>query len=249
MRSLAITVLLVHFAFNCLAAETNVFVEAGIPAPDREWRGADYRIAAATFAATKLPLPRFSDKHGKAVLDRVTSVENFSFYRNKTLPVDPRMADYANLLEGAGAILKRYLATTTKGREFHKELATLMAFILHAAAVGVELADEFIPTIPRDEKYPVRMDGLKKMNSGLVTMFVGAENSLAEQKFYSGEDLSLLLKALSEALPRVKKAFSADYRVELRKKLTSHKSSFKNKEDIRYIDEMLKELSPSQAPP
>jgi len=249
MRSLAITVLLVHFAFNCLAAETNVFVEAGIPAPDREWRGADYRLAAATFAATTLPLPRSSEKDGKAVLDRLTSLENFSFHRNKTLPVDARMVDYSSLLEGTGAILKRYLATTTKGQEFHKEIAALMAFMLHTAALGVELADEFVPTIARDEKYAVRMDGIKKMNSGLTTIFVGAENSLAEQKFYSAEDLSLLLKAMSETLPRVKRAFSADYRVELRKKLTSHKSSFKKKEDLRYIDEMLKELSRSQAPP
>jgi len=159
------------------------------------------------------------------------------------------MVDYSSLLEGTGAILKRYLATTTKGQEFHKEIAALMAFMLHTAALGVELADEFVPTIARDEKYAVRMDGIKKMNSGLTTIFVGAENSLAEQKFYSAEDLSLLLKAMSETLPRVKKAFSADYRVELRKKLTSHRTSFKKKEDIQHIDEMLKELSRGQVSP
>ncbi|HMJ66510.1 MAG TPA: hypothetical protein VK615_14285, partial [Candidatus Binatia bacterium] len=93
------------------------------------------------------------------------------------------------------------------------------------------------------------MDGLKKMNSGLTTVFVGAENSLAEQKFYSADDLSLLLKAMSETLPRVRNAFSPDYRIELRKKLTSHKSSFKKKEDLRYIDEMLRELSRGQVSP
>jgi hypothetical protein len=156
------------------------------------------------------------------------------------------MVDYSQLLEGTGAILTRYLATPGKGQEFHKEIAALMAFMLHTAALGVQLAEEFVPTIPRDDNYGVRMDGLKKMNSGLVTIFVGAENSLAERKFYSAEDLSLLLKAMSETLPRVKKAFSADYPVELRKKLTSHKSHFKSKEDIRYIDEMLKELSGGQ---
>jgi hypothetical protein len=249
MRVLTITLLLAHLAFNGLAAETNVFLEAGIPTADREWRGTDYRLAAATFAATKLPLPRFSDKHGKAVLARLTSLENFSFHRNRTLPIDARLSDYINLLDGANAVLKRYLATAGKSQEFHKEIAALMSFMLQAAALGVELADEFVPTIPRDENYAVRMDGLKKMNSGLVTIYVGAENSLAEQRFYSAEDLSLLLKAMSETLPRVNRVFSADYRVELRKKLTSHKSSFKKKEDLRYIDEMLKELSRSQAPP
>ena len=249
MKLLAIVLPLAHFAFNSPAADANVYREAGVPAADREWRGADYRLTAATLAATKVSLPRFSEKHGKAVLDRLTSLENFSFHRNRTLPIDARMVDYSSLLEGAGAILKPYLATTTKGQEFHKEIAALMAFMLHAAALGVELADEFVPTIPRDENYTVRMDGIKKMNSGLTTIFVGAENSLAEQKFYSAEDLSLLLKAMSETLPRVKKAFSADYRVELRKKLTSHKSSFKRKEDIQRIDEMLKELSRGQVSP
>jgi len=247
MKLFSITVLLAHFALNGLAAETNVFLEAGIPAADREWRGADYRLAAATFAATQVSLPRFSEKQGKAVLDRLTSLENFSFHRNKTLPIDLRLSDYFNVLDGANAVLKSYLAT--RGQEFHQELAALMAFMLHAAALGVELAEEFVPTIPRDEKYAVRMDGLKKMNSGLTTTFVGVENSLAHQKFYSAEDLSLLLKAMSETLPRVKRVFPTDYRVELRKKLTAHRSSFKKKEDIRYIDEMLKELSRSQVSP
>jgi hypothetical protein len=41
------------------------------------------------------------------------------------------------------------------------------------------------------------MEGLRKMNEGLTTVFVGAEEMLAEQNGFSAEDLSILLDAMA----------------------------------------------------
>ncbi len=244
MRSkffVVIILFLAQLASTCITAATNAFLEAGIPAADREWRGSDYMLAAQIFTDGKVTLPRFSDEQGSLLLERLTSIENFSFQRNKTLPFGSRMEDYLNLTQGANSILKLYLTAANKGKDVHKEMARLQAFELHVAALGVELVDEFMPTIPKDDKYAVRMDGLKKMYSGLTTVFVGAEASLTERKF-SPDDKSTMLEAMTNTLPQIKKTFSADYAVELRKKLESDKSKFKSNDDINRINKMLAEL-------
>jgi hypothetical protein len=222
--------------------DASALAEAGIPALSREWVGDDYARAAGLLAAGKVPLPRLSDETGRLFLQRLTSTENFSFYRNRTLPIEQRLDNLLKLMSGSGTIMKQYATAANKGLDLHREITQQLAFSLRFAAMGVQLIDEFLPTIPKDDKYPVRMDGLKRTNGGLTSIFVGAEMSLSETKFYSPEDLSLLLGAMAETLPVVKKAFPPDYRIELRKKLESRKSAFPRKEDAQSIQRMIDEL-------
>ena len=242
-----LSVLLVALIFGASVAHAgnvNGFasVEAGIPALSREWSGADYAQAAQVLAAGKLPLPRLTDEQGRLFLQRLTSEENFSLYRNRSLPIQQRMEGFFKLMGGANAIAKQYMAAANKGLDVHREIAQQLAFLLHVTAVSVQLIDEFLPTVPKDEQYPVRMAGLKQTYSGLTTAFVGAETSLSETRFYSPDDLTILLNAMSETLPAVKKAFSPDYKIELRKKLESHRSAFPRAEDTQNIQRMIDEL-------
>ena len=62
----------------------SALVEAGIPALSREWSGDDYARVAQMLAAGKLPLPRLTDDQGRLFLQRLTTTENFSLYRNRT---------------------------------------------------------------------------------------------------------------------------------------------------------------------
>lgn len=231
---------------GCGAKNSSVrepFVAAGLPATDREWLGSDYMLAAKLFTDGKVPLPRFSDTEGRAILERLTSTENLAFHRNKTLPLGPRLEDVLNLQHGANTISKLYLATADSGGYAHTEVARLAAFLLHTSALAVELVDEFIPNIPKDEKYAVRMDGVKKMRSGVTTIFVGIELTLSERNVYSSDDLSGILEAMASTLPILKRAFSDAYRSELRLKLESHKLKFSHASDVARIKKMLEELS------
>jgi hypothetical protein len=124
----------------------------------------------------------------------------------------------------------------------HEETVRVIAFALQTSALGVELVDEFLPTIPKDDKYAVRMEGLKKLNSGLTIQFVGAERSLSERHFYSPEDLSLLLDAMSSTLPLLKRGFPPGYPAELRERLKSDRLIFTGEKDRKNIDRMLAEL-------
>jgi len=224
--------------------KTNSFLEAGIPAASREWLGSDYALTFQILSSGKVALPRFSEKDGAALLRRITSTENFSLQKNQTIPLQVRLGDYTNLLQGAGSLFKLYYSTSIeKKQNLNTELSNLLAFMLHVSAQGIDLVEEFIPNIPKDDSYAARMEGVRKMYSGLTTVFVGAEVMLTEKNGLSSSDRSAVLDAMAITLPRNKKAFPQDYRIELRKKLEADRKYFSSPEDIQKIDTMLLELN------
>ena len=134
------------------------------------------------------------------------------------------------------------MAAANKGLKVHTELAQQFAFLLRSSAITVQLLDELIPTFPKDEKLPVRMEGLKGAYSSLTTMYAGAETSLSEKRFYSANDLSLLLDAMAETVPTVKKAFLPDYKIELRKQMELHRAEFPRPQDKQDIQKVIDTL-------
>ena len=231
-----------RFAAAAMAGDSNRFLEAGIPAVSRGWTGPDYVRTSEVLGAGKVALPKFSDPEGAALLRRVTSTDNFKLHHDKTIALPTRLGDFMQMQQGASSLLKVYLDATVKGGSYKPEIARLAAFVLHSSALGVELVDEMLPTIPKDDQYETRMAGLKQMNSGLTTVFVGAEQMLTPRNGFSAEELSVLLEAMARTLPQIKKAFAPDYRIELRKKLEADRVRFKADEDIRRIDAMIREL-------
>lgn len=224
---------------------SNRYVEAGIPDASRAWTGGDYERAVQILSEGKIGLPRLTDPQGAALLRRITSTENFAFHHNRDLPVQSRMEDYLKMCHWIAALLKLYGAEPAiAGVGPHQELAALMAFMLHGAALGVDLIDEFLPTVPKDDQYEIRMGGLKQMNSGLTGVFVAAEQTLGDRQTLSADDdLSVLLEAMESTLPRIKKVFPEEVRVELRKKLEADKARFSAPKDLQRLDAMIRELA------
>lgn len=224
-------------------ARSPPYVAAGIPGVTREWTGADYTQTFRVLSAGSVTLPRFSDRHGAILLGRITSTDNFSFHRNRSLPIQSRLQDYLALQQSVSSLAKLYFPKSASDTASSRpELASLLAFLLRTSAVGQDLSDEFLPTIPKDDKYTTRMDGLKTMKSGLTTVFVGAEVSLTESNGFSPKDRSLLLEAMAATLPTLKRAFAPDYRVELQQKLRTDRAKFTDSNDVLRIDAMVREL-------
>lgn len=145
-------------------------------------------------------------------------------------------------MTGVRAITMQYATAANKGTNVHTEMAMQVSFMLRVAKVGTILVDEFIPTIQKDDKYEIRLAGLKRMYSGMTTMFVGAEASLSETSFYSPDDRSLLIQTMAEVLPAIKNAFPAGYNVELRKKLGIRKAASSNEKDAANLQKMIDEI-------
>jgi len=222
--------------------DTNIFRKAGIPSPDREWMGFDYTLAAKALASGKVPLPRLSDPEGKKLLDRITSTNNFEFSRNKSLPVQSRITDSDSMMAGVRSILKQYLADAVKGGKVESEMTQLMAFVLHLTAAELDLADEFMAQVPKDEKYQTRAEGRAKMNSGVVTQCVGAANVLANPDQYNSNDRHVILSAMAATSPRLKNAFPQSYVGELKQKLIDARPKITEPENTHEIDSMLRTL-------
>jgi hypothetical protein len=241
LRSLA------HFICLCAVllvatAHGQKLVEAGFPALDREWNGKDYETVASLLKDGKVPLPTLATPEGQRFLQRLTSPENLSFARNKDLPIGARLGDFARLMVNANLILMRYVVVANQNVNVHAETTMQMCFALRIAETGVNLVEEFLPSLPKDDKYETRMAGLRKTYSGMTTLFGGAETSLGEATFYSPDDLSSLLQSMAEVLPTVKKAFPPEYRVELRKKLEGRKTAFPKEKDAANLQKMIGEI-------
>jgi hypothetical protein len=209
------------------------------------WSGADYQRAAEVLSSGKIPLPTLADAEGRAFFKRFTSTENLNFAFDTNLPIAVRLDDFSgSLTTGVKTILMQYLTAANKGVNVHTETALILSFMLRLGAAGIVLVEEFVPTIPKDDKYDVRLGGLKRMNSGLTTVFLGAETSLGETSFYSHEDLSQILQTMVEVLPTFLKVFPGGYRVELRKKLEERGKAFPGEKDAANLQKMLGELGP-----
>ncbi len=242
MRTLLLATAIL-FSSHLAVSQTppNPYLEAGIPAVGRAWSGPDYQRAAEILASGKVALPRLSDPQGAALLGRMTSLENLALERDPKLSLQSRLEDFVPLQQGASALLKQYLAAGSRGG-FRPETARLAAFLVRSSALGLELVTEMIPTVPKDEQYAARMADVKQMHDGMTTVFVGCEQMLTPSNHFAPEDLSILLEAMAETLPRVKKTFSADFSVTLRKKLEADRPRFKASEDVRRIDAMIAAL-------
>jgi len=116
-----------------------------------------------------------------------------------------------------------------------------MVFGLRLAVLGFELSNEFLPTIPEDDRYEVRMQGLEKMNDGMLTALAGAMTSLSRTNFYSDENLTLILATLNQTLPTFKRVLPQEDHAVVKSILSEQKSRFKGG-DLRLIESMLKTL-------
>src|ERR1051325_10248708 len=87
------------------AAAANRFVEAGAPAPDKEWSGEDYRTFAALLRDGKITLPTLADADGRAMLERLWSTDNLRFARRTDLSLQTRLKESTAISQSFYSIL------------------------------------------------------------------------------------------------------------------------------------------------
>jgi hypothetical protein len=236
--------LLLLLAFSALVHADTVsnLVAQGCPSPDREWQAKDYTAFKELLVKKTLPLPRLESESGRAVLHRLVDTENLSFHHNRNLPLETRFPDLMNLMDGEKSIMMLYFRAANAGEKVEKELANLLVFQLAVASAAVELTEEFIPTIPKDEKYEIRMEGFAKMKSGLTTVLDGAVTSLSERAFYSDESVAKMVRGIHDYYPRfaslLPETSKTEFRVKIRDMLAREKNPVVKRELIALIDAM-----------
>jgi hypothetical protein len=84
-----------------------------------------------------------------------------------------------------------------------------------ATVVVLELVDEFLPTLKKDDpKYQVRMQGLEQMKRGLASVVAGGLQTITERESYRGSELARLVGHMQETFPLIVSRLPLDVRTE-----------------------------------
>jgi hypothetical protein len=190
------------------------FAESDYPATDHAWSGTDYQDFNTAVDAKKVPLPLLSDPVGRPVFERIVSLENLDVGRDNSLPLLTRLQRVVALTEGVRKVLVAYITEANNGKPRERELARLQVYMLAQAAIELRLAQEFIPTLAKDNTYETRMAGFAKMKGGMRTEVSGIIQSTGETTFYSKESLLGIIEGLTTYLPGLQPALTDESRAE-----------------------------------
>jgi hypothetical protein len=200
------------------------YIALGMPAYDRVWTGQDMSTSASRLQAlaTTAPqqLPRFNSSRSGPMFARIVARDNLDFFRSRSLPLASRFPQAIEYVESLNAILKVYLSASAANQVTSDDLIELMGAELRAIQVGLELVDEFLPTLSKDDpKYPVRMAGLDRMRQGLAGVVAGVITTLTEDQVYRVDARSKLLGYCRETFPSIVPKLSAPSRSEVLRRL------------------------------
>jgi hypothetical protein len=182
------------------------YIRLGLPAYDRVWFGNDMarvqKVLASLAQEDYRHFPRYKSKRSGDVFARLTSPQNLELFRDRSLPLEARFPQVLNHVQATNQIFKLYVSGFVKNEIADSELVELMAAQYRSSVVMLELVDEFLPTIKKDDPtYQVRMHGLEKVKLGLAGVVSGGLQTLTERENYRKSELVRLVGYMQESFP------------------------------------------------
>ena len=184
------------------------YIALGLPAYDREWSGDD--MVKAHEVLSKLAdtgfrqLPGYKSERSGKVFARMTSPQNLDLFRNRSLPLKARFPQALNHFQASGQFLKLYVSAFVEKETRDCEIVELMGAVFRSTMVMLELVDEFLPTLDKeDPSYEVRLEGLEQMRRGLASVVSGGLLTLTERSSYSSTELARLVGYMQETFPLI----------------------------------------------
>ena len=234
----------IMWALAISAHAQNRYVEAGAPAPDRIWSGADYEAFARLLTSGAVKLPTLDDPDGREIFTRLVNPANLELYRSQEVPALTRLRGLGQATMACKDILMAYTEAANKGRKVARETAACLAILVRVTSLSFLPANELLASIPADSPKRAGAEaGVEQMKQGLVEALAGSEASLGEREFYSEADLAVLVAALAECMPALAPNLSANQRTELRIKFRKRKAEFKGKTTLVHFDTLITALA------
>jgi hypothetical protein len=184
-----------------LVAQAELAQKPVYPASDRAWNAADYRDLNELIKSGKAPLPTLADPVSRPVFERLVNLQNLEIARSKSLPIGSRLQEILGMFDVTRTLVAGYIAEAQKGKPYERELAKVQVYLLAQSSVILDVVNEFLPTIPKDNKYQARMAGFEKMKQGMRTIMAGVIESTSETGFYSKESTLELVQGIITYLP------------------------------------------------
>jgi len=180
------------------------YVAAGLPSPDRDWTGEDFRRAALVLAPRSDHLPRHGSARSGQLFDRIASDKNLAPLREKSVPLQTRLPGALQYMQGLNTIAKIYIDAFAKRQVADRDVVELLRALMRLTEVMFDLVDEFLPTLDKtDPQYAVRLKGLEKMKRGSANVVFGALDSVTETARYHTAERVRLMGYILEIVPRI----------------------------------------------
>jgi hypothetical protein len=198
---------------------TEEYLRLGMAAPDRDWRGSEFKSAADVLegiARTNArQLPRYGSPQSGDVFARMIVLDNLAFYGNRSIPVALRMPDIGMAMDGTNRIFKIYLEALAEAQVRARDFLEIAGYMLSVEATGLEVAEEFERTLSKDEPtYATRINGINRMKEGVAGV-VAASLTMATDKSCPVDDRLSLVGSLQREVPRILPRLSATQRLEI----------------------------------
>ncbi len=194
----------------------NRYVELGAPSPSAPWTHRDYRRFVRALSAGEAPLPTFADADGEAILERLLDAENFAPVISSDTPLTDQLGEVAGVLKSTNELIQLYSQDTPQRADYHREVASQLAFTLKTSAVLLYIVDKILPSLPEDSS--VRHD-LRSLTRSLEEAYSAVEGALDLRDYFNKQDRALLLTTMAEVYPNLQSGFSERYKEELRSRL------------------------------
>ncbi len=147
-------------------------------------------------------LPRYKSKRSGEMFARLTSPQNLELFKNRSLPLNARFPQALQYYQASNQVSKLYAFGYLKKEVRDSELVELMGALFRTTVVLLELVDEYLPTIKKDDpKYQARMQGLEQMKRGLASIVTGGLQTLRERTHYRRSELVRLVDYMDETFP------------------------------------------------
>lgn len=173
------------------------------PPIDEPWSPIDY-VAFDRYIAS-LPhteYPRISNGKSAAIFMKVLDSVEQPVFTQSDLDFDQRFESGLQMQQAINNVLKRYYSAHIAGTDYSTELIHLQGVTLSVSRQVFALSKEFLREVdPDDEKMPVRLHGLQRVEMAAATQLNAVIISLQEP--YSTEQRRILTKYLADEAPGI----------------------------------------------
>ena len=199
------------------------YISWGLAAYDHDWSSRDLGHAADRLKSLSMThpdqLPRFESERSGKTFARLAAPADVSFFRRRSLSLDVRLPEALERFQASGALFELYLSAFAAKQVAGADLIELIGALLRNCVVVVELVDELVAKLPKDDPgYQERMAGLDQMRGGLAEVLSGAITGLTEEEYTIAARLKLL-GYCRETFPGIVPRLTAPSQAEVRQRL------------------------------
>jgi hypothetical protein len=195
-------------ADNTPGAGGAVSTAAALPPLGKPWLPADYTAAAAAIVSrSDADLPRLSDTKSAPIIEKIADIGalDVCVLHSREQAVVAQMVTACNtILYATLDILKRYYKSDDPS--VADSAMRIVEFLVHLAvregAVVAQLALNLDPEAP---DYATRLSGTEMVKAGLLQMFSGAGQMLAQRDVYSESERLCLATVVAQVFPALEK--------------------------------------------